>query len=110
LQRRREAVLVGDAVRAYLLQVVRCTRADARLLLGASPRAALSLHRAVQAAALLDNRDYALPDDVKLLAPVVLAHRLVLTAEARLRGETPESVVAAALGAVAVPVEDELAS
>jgi MoxR-like ATPase len=109
LQHRREAVLVGDAVRAYLLDVVRSTRTNQQVLLGASPRAALSLHRAVQAWALLHDRDFVLPDDVKALAPAVLAHRLVLTAEARLRGETADTVVAATLDAVAVPVEDELA-
>ena len=109
LQRQREEVLVGDAVRAYLLEVVRSTRQDKRLLLGASPRAALSLHRASQARALLRGRAFAVPDDVKALAPAVLAHRLVLAADARLHGESPEGVVRQILATVAVPVEDELA-
>jgi MoxR-like ATPase len=109
LQRQREGVLVGDAVRAYLLEVVRLTRRDKRLLLGASPRAALSLHRASQARALLSGRAFAVPDDVKALAPAVLAHRLVLAADARLHGESPEGVVRQILETVAVPVEDEMA-
>jgi MoxR-like ATPase len=59
---------------------------------------------------VLTGRDFALPDDVKELAEPVLAHRLFLTADARLRGQTPEGVVAALLEAVAVPVEDDAAS
>jgi MoxR-like ATPase len=109
LQHQREEILVGDAVRAYLLEVVRLTRQDKRLLLGASPRAALSLHRASQARALLRGRAFAVPDDVKALAPAVLAHRLVLAADARLHGESPEGVVRQILETVAVPVEDEMA-
>jgi MoxR-like ATPase len=108
LQHQREQVLVGDLVRSYLLDVVRATRTDSRVLLGASPRAALALHRAVQARALLAGRDFALPDDVKALAAPVLAHRLVLSTEARLRGQTPDGLVAAVLDSVEVPVEDEL--
>jgi MoxR-like ATPase len=109
LQQQRAAVVVSDGVRRYLLDVVRATRGDSRLLLGASPRASLALHRAAQARALLDGRSFALPDDVKDLAGPVLAHRLILTAEARLRGETPDGVVAAVLGSVPVPVEDDTA-
>jgi MoxR-like ATPase len=108
LQDQRGSVHVGDEVRAYLLEVIRSTRSDERVALGASPRAALALHRAIQAKALLDGRTFALPDDVKALAPAVIAHRLILNAEARLRGHTPEAVVAAVLGEVPVPVEDEV--
>jgi MoxR-like ATPase len=110
LQRQRGQVTVGDAVRAYLLEVVRSTRSDERVVLGASPRAALSLHRAAQARALLHGRSFVLPDDVKALAVAVLAHRLVLTAQARLRGETADGIVRAVLGAVEVPVEDDAAA
>ena len=107
LQRRRGEIVVSDAVRAYLLDVVRTTRTDERVGLGASPRAALALHRAGQARALLHGRSFVIPDDVKALAGPVLAHRLVLTVQARLRGDTPDTVVAAVLGAVPVPVEDD---
>ena len=108
LQHVRAEVDVAESVRGYLLAVVRATRADQRVALGASPRAALALHRAVQARALLEGRGFALPDDVKTLAAAVLAHRIVLHPEARLRGEVPETVVADVLRAVPVPVEDEL--
>jgi MoxR-like ATPase len=109
LQQQRAAIRVGELVRGYLLDVVRATRSQSGVLLGASPRAALALHRAVQARALLDGRDFALPDDVKALAAPVLAHRLVLSAEARLRGQSAEALVALVLDGVEVPVEDEQA-
>lgn len=83
------------------------TREDDRLSLGASPRAALTLHRAVQARALLQGRTFATPDDVKALASPVLAHRLVLNPSARLRGATAGQVVDEILQRLAVPVEDE---
>lgn len=107
LQERRGEIEVSDPVRAYLLEVVRATRTDTRVALGASPRAALALHRASQARALVQGRPYVLPDDVKALASAVLAHRLILTAQARLRGDTPERVIAAVVDSVAVPVEDD---
>jgi MoxR-like ATPase len=109
LQRQRSRIHVGDAVRSYLLDVVRATRSDDRIVLGGSPRAALSLHRAIQARALLDGRGFAVPDDVKDLATDILAHRLVLSVEARLRAMTAESVVASVLATIPVPVEDESA-
>ena len=105
LQGARAEVAVGAAVRDYLLDVVAATRADERLALGASPRAALALYRAAQARALLDGRTLVLPDDVKQLATAVLAHRLVVQPEARLRGESATRVVADVLERVAVPVE-----
>lgn len=107
LQVDRSNIEVGAAVRSYLLDIVRATRTDPQVLLGASPRAALALHRAVQARALLEGRGFALPDDVKALAVPVLAHRIVLSAQARLRGTTQAGVVESALEAVAVPVEAE---
>jgi MoxR-like ATPase len=105
LQRDRGGVLVSDVVLGYLLSVVRATRSDERVALGASPRAALALHRAVQARSLLVGRAFAVPDDVKSLAAPVLAHRLVLTAPARLRGGTAAKVVADLLDRMEVPVE-----
>jgi len=110
LQRARAAVVVADDVVDYLLGVVRATRADNRLALGASPRAALALHRAAQARALLHGRSFVLPDDVKVLAVPVLAHRLVPTGAARVRGVTAQSVLAEILADHDVPVEDLSAS
>ncbi|OLN25752.1 MoxR-like ATPase in aerotolerance operon [Desulfovibrio sp. DV] len=70
---------------------------------GASPRAAIALARTAKALALLSGRGYATPDDVKAMAPDVLRHRVLLTYEAQAEGLTPDAVVAAILGAVAVP-------
>jgi MoxR-like ATPase len=108
LQEHRASVDVSDEVVRYLLEVVRSTRTDDRVSLGASPRAALALHRSVQARALLHGRSFVIPDDVKALTGPVLAHRILLTAQARLRGDTPEAIIDSLLRAVAVPVESDL--
>ncbi len=107
-QRQRGRVHVADDVRGYLLRVVRSTRAHAELALGASPRAALALYRAAQAWALLEGRDYVMPDDVKHLVPAVLGHRLLLSPAARLRGHTAEGVLSSLLDSAPVPVEAEV--
>jgi MoxR-like ATPase len=107
LQRQRASILVSDDVRSYLVAVARETRTDARLRLGASPRATLALHRACQARALLHDRDYVLPDDVKALAVPVFAHRLILDPAARLRGTSAEEILAEIVERLAVPVEDD---
>ncbi|HVP02895.1 MAG TPA: AAA family ATPase [Solirubrobacteraceae bacterium] len=90
-------VHASDALRAYVVALLGRTRADRRVELGASPRAGLMLLRAAKARALLRGRDHALPDDVQALAPAVLAHRLVLAADAL--EATGEGVVADALAA-----------
>ncbi len=68
----------SEALREYVVALCAATREDSRVELGASPRAGLLLFRAAKAMAALDSRDHALPDDVKALAPAVLAHRLLL--------------------------------
>ena len=73
--------------------------------LGVSTRAAISLLRASQARALLEGRDYVAPEDVQRMAEPVLAHRLVLSAEARMRNMTAERVLAGVLQSVQVPVK-----
>lgn len=98
-------VTVGDAVRRYLVALVRATRALDELELGASPRGSLALYRTCQAYAALNGRDYVLPDDVKRLAIPTLAHRLVLQPEARLRGRSAAKIVQSVVERVPVPVE-----
>jgi MoxR-like ATPase len=90
----------------YLLAVVRKTREHPAVELGASPRAALALFRAAQASAAIEGRTFVKPDDIKRLAAPVLAHRLVLTAQSRLRGQGPEDILADVLAHTSVPVED----
>jgi MoxR-like ATPase len=99
------AVHVASVVAQYLLAVVRATRDHPSVELGASPRAALALFRASQARAVMQGRGYVLPDDVKALAIPVLAHRLVTTAEGRLRGRAAGQVVQDLIAQTPVPVE-----
>ncbi len=109
----REAVRgvrVGDAVRRYVVDVVRATRGADGVELGASPRAALALFRATQALAAMRGRSFALPDDVKAQASAVLRHRLFLDADAQMRGRTPAAVVSEVLSRVPVPAEQVAAS
>jgi MoxR-like ATPase len=96
-------VHVSDALRRYVVALVEATRRAPDLRLGASPRAGLQLLRAARAAAALDGRDHVLPDDVQALAGPVLAHRLLLTADATLGRRSTEQVVAELLSTVPVP-------
>jgi MoxR-like ATPase len=98
-------IRLHDDVRRYLVQVTRATRADADVRLGASPRATLALQRASQAWAAIQGREFVVPDDVKALAVPVLAHRLIVSLEARLRGRDAASIVEGILDTVPVPVE-----
>jgi MoxR-like ATPase len=98
------SVRVHEDVRRYLVQITRATRSDQDVQLGASPRATLALHRAAQTWAAMQGRDFVLPDDVKRLAVPVLAHRLIASLEARLRGRDASAIVRSILDNVAVPV------
>ena len=93
LQRVVEGVHVEDEILDYVLALVNATRHHRRVYLGASPRAALSLLTAARARAPLSGRDFVLPDDVKYLAPFVLAHRIRLAPEAELEGVTADAVI-----------------
>ncbi len=98
-------VYVEASVRDYVVRLVRSTRTQSQVQLGASPRGSLALLRAAQALAALGNRDYVTPDDVKHMATAVLAHRLTLKADSVLRGVTAESVIAELLHQVEVGAE-----
>jgi MoxR-like ATPase len=97
------AVHTAEDVRAYVYRVIAATRAHPSLALGASPRAGVSLLLAAQAAAALDDRTYATPDDVKDVAPLVIPHRLLVQPEAEIEGATADSLLAAVLASVPVP-------
>ncbi len=77
LQAERARVKVAESLQRYMLALVRATREDEDISLGVSPRGTVALQRTTQALAFIDGRDYALPDDVKYLAPYVLAHRII---------------------------------
>jgi len=86
-------VTVDETVRAYIVRLVRATREHYDLALGASPRGSLGLYKAAQALAAIRGRDYVLPDEVKMLAPLVLGHRLIIKPESALRGRNAQTVL-----------------
>jgi MoxR-like ATPase len=103
-------VQLHPVLQRYAVDLVTATRSAEGVLVGASPRATLSLCRAAQALALLAERDHVLPDDIQRLLEPVLAHRLVLAPTARLRGLTPAAVLGRVREAVPVPAEPVTAS
>jgi len=105
LQAAARQIYVADAVVRYLLELVRATRSAEGVELGVSPRGALALQRACQARALLAGRAFVLPDDVQVLAPPVLAHRIIVGGQARLRGQDAGRILAGLLAALPVPAE-----
>jgi MoxR-like ATPase len=100
LQELADAVHVSDELLDYVLALTQHTRSHRRVYLGASPRAALQLTNAAKARALLGGRDFVLPDDVKVLAPFVLAHRVMMSPDAEMEGLSPDAVVKEALDRV----------
>ncbi len=103
MQQQVKDVYVDDAIKDYIVSVTIATRHHDDVYLGASPRGSLALFRTVQAAAALQGRDYATPDDVKLLAEPVLGHRLIINPAARIRNIQAAQVIEDVLSAVAVP-------
>ncbi|MBF2088031.1 MAG: MoxR family ATPase [Synechococcales cyanobacterium K44_A2020_017] len=93
-----QQVRVELPLQKYILELVRATRQDEEIRLGVSPRGSVALHRTAQTLAYLDGRDYATPDDVKLLAPYVLAHRLIPTS-----GRHAKAIVQRLVETVAIP-------
>jgi MoxR-like ATPase len=105
MQRLTRSIHVSDDVARYIVALVRATREHPAVELGASPRATLALNRAAQAYALLKGREFVIPDDVHVVAPPVLTHRLVLGAQTYLRGRSAAEILAELVGSVPVPVE-----
>ena len=97
-------VFVEESLNRYVVALLRQTRSDSRLYLGASPRAGIALMRVAKARAIVSGRDYVEPDDVKTVAPTVLAHRLILAPEARSSGLDAEDLVRSVLERTPVPV------
>ena len=103
LQQGAKAIYVDQLVRQYIVSLTEATRRHSEVSLGASPRASLGMFRAIRAMALVQDRDYVIPDDVKMLAPAIIAHRLVLSPSARMRGVQNTDVVNELLRTVPVP-------
>lgn len=98
-----KGVTLADSVVDYIVRLTRATRESADLSSGASPRAAVLLANAARARAAVDAREYVLPDDVKVLAPAVLRHRLLLSPAAEIEGKQVEALVADLIAATEAP-------
>ena len=97
------AVVTDDSLLGYIAQIVQQTRTSKAVLLGASPRAAVAMLQASKAIALINGRDFVTPDDVKMVAPAVLDHRIIISAEAEMQGYTASKIVATLINNVEVP-------
>ena len=105
MQHQVREVRVEQSVRGYVVDIVRATRGHSDIQLGVSPRGTLALYNCARALAAIRGRDYVLPDDVKLLAPYVLTHRVLISPATRLRGRRLADVLMDVVDTVAVPVE-----
>jgi MoxR-like ATPase len=99
-----KGIYVDDSLNRYVVALLRTTRSDSRLYLGASPRAGIALLRVAKARALAAGREYLSPDDIKAVAVTVLAHRLILAPEARSSGLGGDAIIQDALDKTPVPV------
>lgn len=106
LQGMTEKITVHEDIRDYIVAVVRATRADQRVTVGVSPRGTQRLFEVIRTHAMLSGRSYVVPDDLKAVADSVLAHRLVLTADATVEEIDQRDVIADVLNNVAVPSVD----
>ena len=100
-----ESVRVDKLIGSYIVRIVEATRTHADVKLGASPRGSIALYSMARAYALSKGRNYVIPDDVKYLAPYVLAHRLMLTHGAKTEKKDPGEIIKTIVGQVVVPVE-----
>ena len=107
LQSARKKIRVSQPVKEFIADIVSATRNHKALRFGASPRGSLGLMRSGQALAAMRGRDFVLPDDIKDLVVPVLAHRLILIDEERLRGGTPEPLLKEILEQIPVPAPTE---
>ena len=105
MQQAVKTVYCSKEVRAYIARICQASRKHAALQLGISTRGAIFLLRSAQACALLAGRDYVIPEDVQKMAAPVLAHRIQLSPEARMRNMTPERALSSVMSGVQVPVK-----
>ncbi len=96
-------IFISDELKAYIIDIVKTTRSTPGVLLGAGPRASLSLMKIAKALALFDNRDFVSPDHIQELAVPVIAHRLILDHQARFAGQTAAGIIEDILAKIAVP-------
>jgi MoxR-like ATPase len=102
-----ERVFISDMVYNYIVEIVTATRSNPDVRIGSSPRGGIALAALSRAYALARGRGYVMPDDVKLMAPYTLCHRVALSHEARSKGRTPKDVIASILSGISIPYYDE---
>lgn len=100
-------VYVEREIQHYIIDLITATREHPAVYLGVSPRGSIALMRAAKAYAFIRDRDYVIPDDVKYLAPFVLAHRLIMTSESSFEGVDAAGVIAGILKQTSIPVRRE---
>ncbi|MBC1643955.1 MoxR family ATPase [Listeria welshimeri] len=98
-------VFIDDVLKNYIIRLVDASRKHPSVSLGVSPRGSLAFMQAAQAFALIEGRNYVIPDDIQYLAPYIFTHRLILKSEAYYNEETAESIIASILKNTSVPVE-----
>ena len=103
MQEAVNAIYVDPLIREYIVKLTESTRSHPEVYLGASPRASLGLFKTARALALIRERDYVIPDDVKFLAPTVLSHRIILASSARMQGIRSMDIVNNLLSELAIP-------
>jgi MoxR-like ATPase len=104
IRKQVEQVYVDDTIQDYIVKIVQATREHKDIYLGCSPRSTLALFNNCRALAVIRERNYVLPDDIKDLAVCTLAHRIILKSEARMQGKGQESVLSEILKSIRVPV------
>ncbi len=102
-QQEVKKVTLNDLAKEYIVRLVKATRQHPDVYLGASPRGSIALYKTAQARAAIEGRDYVIPDDVKALAAVTLAHRLIISPSARIKNVEPGAVIQEILNSVPVP-------
>jgi MoxR-like ATPase len=107
LQERRKQIHLSFPVKKYIADIMEATRNNSSLQFGASPRGSLGLMRAAQALSAIRGRDYVLPDDIRYLALPVLAHRVILKEQERLRGETTERIIRKIIENIPVSIQEK---
>ncbi|CAM5385849.1 AAA family ATPase [Bacillus safensis FO-36b] [Bacillus safensis subsp. safensis] len=108
LQQAVQTIHVDASIKEYIVEIAQATRKHPSVYLGVSPRGSIALMKAAQAYALLNQRDYVIPDDVQYLAPYTLPHRMILTSEATYEGKKAETLLRQMLEQIGVPVQKSM--
>ncbi|WP_144557890.1 AAA family ATPase [Bacillus pumilus] len=108
LQQAVQTIRVDASIKEYIVEIAQTTRQHPSVYLGVSPRGSIALMKAAQAYALLNRRDYVIPDDVQYLASYTLPHRMILTSEATYEGKKAETLLRQMLEQIGVPVQKSM--